>query len=236
MKEHNCPGLVWEEEHKVLTLEGQPVLEYTLCWPQLQNPKGLSRRINWYYARLARQWRLRWQREIYWLACLELVRRREESRPFTPWTGKLTGEVTLWEGGLLSLSLSGEESRGNKKPCRVRWGDTWEVKEGAPCPPARLFQGRWGWKRALLPQLRAEGEKMVASGEHFFDGDWERRLPRWLHRAEVWLTGDRMEWALPPCAISPAAEGAPVFSLPREMPALPRKKRKKRQKKPFQKN
>jgi len=233
LKEDNCPELVWEEEHKVLTLEGQPVLEYTLCWPQLKNPKGLSRRLNWYYARLARQWRLRWQREVYWQACLDLVQQLQESRPFTPWTGKLTGEVTLWKDGLLSLSLSGEESRGNKKPCRVRWGDTWEIKEGAPCPPARFFENGTRWKKELVPRLIDEGRNMEKGGEHFFDSDWESRLPRWLTRAEVWLTEERMEWAFPPCAISPAAEGVPLFSIPRDMPSKTRKKGRKSHPKKF---
>ena len=205
MKEDNRPALVWEEEHKLLSLEGQPVLEYTLSWPRLTRPKGLSRRINWYYARLARQWRLRWQREVYWQACLELAQRQQEGRPFTPWTGRLGGEVTLWEDGLLSLSLTGEESRGNKKPCRVRWGDSWQVKEGAPCPPAQLAGRGRKWKKDLLPRLTEEGRAMAKSGEHFFDSDWESRLPRWLDKAEVWLTPEKMEWAFPPCAISPAA-------------------------------
>ena len=139
----------------------------------------------------------------------------------------------MWEGRLLSLSLTGEECRGSKKPCRVRWGDTWEVKEGAPCPPAYFFPQRAGWKKELIPLLAAEGQAMAKSGEHFFDSDWENRLPRWLNRAEVWLTGDKMEWAFPPCAISPAAEGVPIFSLPREIPS---KTRKKRVKKPSKKN
>jgi len=32
--------------------------------------------------------------------------RRAAARPFTPWTGKLEGEVTLWEDGLLSLRIT----------------------------------------------------------------------------------------------------------------------------------
>ena len=218
MKESNCPELIWEEEHRILTLEGQPVLEYDLRWPRLNNAKGDSRRINRYYSRLARQWQLRWQREVYWQACLDLAQKLAESRPFIPWAGSLTGEMTLWESGLLSLSLTGEERRGSKKICRVRWGDTWQVKEGAPCPPSHFFQKKAKWKNELLSQLIEEGQAMVKSGEHFFDSDWEARLPRWLNQAQVWLTENRMEWAFPPCAISPSAEGVPLFSLPREKP------------------
>ena len=34
MKEQGEVQVVWREERRSLTLEGEPVLEYALCWPQ----------------------------------------------------------------------------------------------------------------------------------------------------------------------------------------------------------
>ena len=36
MKEQGEVQVVWREERRSLTLEGEPVLEYALCWPQVE--------------------------------------------------------------------------------------------------------------------------------------------------------------------------------------------------------
>ena len=126
------PVLMWNEEQNVLTLEGEPVLEYHLRWPELSQAGLGGRWISRYYAHQAKVWRLRWQREVYWKACLELADRRAKSRPFEPWRGKLDGEMKSWEDGILTVRLEGEEIRGDGKPSRVCWEDVWNVREGAP--------------------------------------------------------------------------------------------------------
>ena len=104
-----APEVVWRREEQTLTLEGEPVLRYQMAWPEICGGGLGGRWISRYYEHLARSWRKRWQREIYWKACLELAVCRSVSRPFALWTGSLNGEVTLWQDGLLSLKLSGEE-------------------------------------------------------------------------------------------------------------------------------
>ena len=64
------PQVLWHEEKGSLTLEGEPVLEYTLSWPEVQNAGLSGRWISRYYDRLARSWKQRWQREVYLAACL----------------------------------------------------------------------------------------------------------------------------------------------------------------------
>ena len=209
------PELVWQQEHQVLTLEEEPVLEYTLSWPELKGGGLGGKWISRYYAQLAKSWRLRWQREIYWKACLALVERREASHPFTPWRGSLQGEMALWEDGLLSLRLWGEEDRGNGRPCRVRWGDVWKVREGAPCPPKELFHRQKGWKKKAVGQIVEEGRRAQQSGTLFLDSDWEARIGNHISFRDVCLTGDTLEFSLPTCAVSPAVEGAPTLSIPR---------------------
>ena len=79
--------VVWREEKRTLVLEGEPVLTYSLSWPQVEGGGLGGRWISRYYSNLAKSWRRRWEREVYWAACLALSARRETARPFTPWSG-----------------------------------------------------------------------------------------------------------------------------------------------------
>ncbi len=217
------PQVVWKREEARLTLEGEPVLEYALSWPEVDNGGFGGKRITAYYRRLARSWRERWRREIYWKACLELSERRAAARPFTPWSGKLEGEVSLWEDGVLSLKLSGEETRGDGKTCRVRWGDTWSVPEGAPRTARSLFGGKRGWRRELLRQVREQGEQRRSAGDLFLDPDWERRATKALPLEEACLTPEGAEFFFPQGSVAPAAEGTPAFLVKPDGPARPEK-------------
>lgn len=206
--------VVWEEEKRILTLEGEPVLKYVLSWPRVEGAGLGGRWISRYYARLAQNWRRRWEREIYWRACLELAARREESKPFTSWTGELTGETALLRGGVLSLRFFGCEVRGDGRPARVRWGDVWELREGAPKPLKTLFQRERGWKRRLWQALCQQGEERRQAGDCFLDGDWPQKAKKTRPLRGWCLTEEGVEVSLPQCVAAPAAEGCPVFTLP----------------------
>lgn len=206
----------WQQVRRTLTLEGEPVLEYTLSWPEVAGAGLGGRWINRYYARLAGAWRARWEREVYWKACLELGERREKARPFTPWRGELGGEVTLLEGGLLSLRFTGWETRGDGRPSRVRWGDVWKVRQGAPCPLKELFGKQRGWRRRLWKSLLEQGERRREGGDLFLDRDWEKKARAARPLKDYCLTGEGIELSLPQGAASPTAEGCPVFILERE--------------------
>lgn len=206
--------VVWEEEKRILTLEGEPVLKYVLSWPQVEGAGLGGRWISRYYARLAQNWRRRWEREVYWRACLELAARREESKPFTPWTGELTGETALLRDGVLSLRFFGCEVRGDGRPARVRWGDVWELREGAPKPLKTLFQGERGWKKRLWQAVCQQGEERRQAGDCFLDGDWPQKAKKTRPLRGWCLTEEGVEVSLPQCVAAPAAEGCPVFTLP----------------------
>lgn len=215
-KKAGCgPQVVWQREERALTLEGEPVLTYSLSWPRITGAGAGGLWISRYYARLARAWRLRWQRELYWRACLALAGRRAASRPFTPWSCRLAGEVALDRDGLLSLRLEGEEVRDDGRASRVRWGDVWRVREGAPCLPGELFQEKKGWRRSLTRELLAQGLARQQAGDWCPDPDWRKRLRRALPADGLCLTEQGVEAALPQCTVAPAAEGTPVFTLPR---------------------
>lgn len=206
--------IVWEKENRTLTLEGEPVLEYALSWPRIEGGGPGGRWISRYYARLARCWRRRWEREVYWQACVELADRRQQARPFAPWQGELTGETALLRGGLLSLRLFGRETRGDGRPVQTRWGDVWELREGAPRPLGSLFRGERGWKGRLWQALIRQGEERRQGGDCFLDSDWAQKA-RKIHPFRGWcLTEEGVELTLPQCAAAPAAEGCPTFLLP----------------------
>ena len=85
--------VIWEEETRVLTLEGEPVLKYALSWPRVEGAGLGGRWIGRYYVRLADQWRRRWEREVYWRACLELAAATD------PPAGHSTGQTTVLQIG-----------------------------------------------------------------------------------------------------------------------------------------
>ena len=130
--------VLWHEEERTLTLSEEPVLHYRLAWPELRNVGFRGRWINRFYAHMAQVWRQRWEREVYCRACFDLAQRRAESRPFTPWTGRLEGEVVFQDAERLSIRMHGEEIRADGEPCRVQWDDAWNVPEGAPCARKEL--------------------------------------------------------------------------------------------------
>ena len=213
-QELKMPEVLWREEGRTLSLEGEPVLEYTISWPEVTGGGLGGRWISRYYARLARSWGLRWQREVYWKACLELAGRRADSRPFTLWTGRLAGQVTWHKDGLLSVRMEGEEIRGDGKPCRVRWSDVWKVREGAPRPLREFFPQTRGWKKSLMEQVIQQGNRRREGGDCFLDPGWEGRLRGVFPFRDYGLTGEGLEFALPQGAVAPAAEGTPVFCVP----------------------
>lgn len=216
MKEQGEVQVVWREERRSLTLEGEPVLEYALCWPQVEQAGLGGKWISGYYARMARRWRRRWEREVYWLACLELAARREEAKPFAPWSGELRGETVLLRDGVLSLRFFGSEVRGDGRPARVRWGDVWNLREGAPKPLRALFEQKRGWKNRLWRRLLQQGEERRQAGDCFLDGDWRQKAKKARPLRDWCLTEEGVEVSLPQCAAAPAAEGCPVFTVPLE--------------------
>lgn len=213
-KEEREVRIVWKEERRALTLEGEPVLEYALSWPQVEEGGLGGRWISGYYAHLAKSWRQRWQREVYWAACLELAARRAAAKPFVPWRGELAGETALLRDGVLSLRFYGCEIRGDGRPARVRWGDVWSVREGAPKPLRSLFAGEKGWRSRLWRELIRQGEARRQADDCFLDRDWPKKARKARPLRGWCLTGDGVEISLPQCAASPAAEGCPAFCLP----------------------
>ncbi len=58
------PRVVWRREEERLTREGEPVLEYVLSWPEVEDGGLGGRWIPAYYRRVARPGGERWRREV----------------------------------------------------------------------------------------------------------------------------------------------------------------------------
>ena len=159
------PQVQWKEEKRVLTLEKIPVLEMDLSIPQLTGGGRGGERISRYYQRLAGAWRSRWSRENYWRACLDLARCREASRPFRPWTARLSGEVLFQDENTLSIRMDAREVRGDGRPLQVRTGDLWKLPEGVPLPVRSYFPGDRRWWLHPTRKLREQGEVRRAAGD-----------------------------------------------------------------------
>lgn len=213
MKKKEAARVLTREERRTLTLEGEAVLEYALFWPELEGGGLGGRWISHFCARTSKLWKQRWEREVYWRACLALAECRAGSRPFRPWRGELRGTVTRNQDGLLSIRWTGWEDRGDQRINRVQWGDVWNVWEGAPFSLRRLYKGKKGWKKELWEQLVRQGEQRRQGGDCFLDRDWIKKAKCTNLLRDYCLTGEGVEVSLPQGTAAPAAEGCPVFHL-----------------------
>ena len=209
-------AVLWQEERQTLSLQGEPVLEYALVRPQIRDGGRGGRRLDRYYQHLAEVWRRRWSRALYWHACLDLARCREQSRPFHPWQAHLEGRVLFQDQDSLSIRLDAEEVHGDGRPLRVRMGDVWSLPEGVPLPAGSCFPGDRRWWLHLTRKLREQGEVRRAAGDCFLDPDFGPRLRQFLSPHRYCRTPEGLEFYVPQCALAPAAEGVVAFSLPLE--------------------
>ena len=202
---------LWKQ---TLKREGEPVLILSLRTPELDAEGRSARRINRYYGKLAQIRKARWETSLFPAACAALADARAASRPFEPWSVTLDYRVTQEEAGLLSLYVDAVE-RAAGRPLTVRTADTWDLTSGIPylltdfLPQARL------WRRALLAELAAQAEARLQSGESFFYADAPARVRRFFSPQRFYLTGDSLAVFFPMLSLAPAAEGIPVFLLPR---------------------
>ena len=193
----------WLEEQKTLTLTGEPVLECQYAWPETGQKK-----LDRYYRRLKGQWQRRWERELYWDACLDLAEKREQSRPFTPWLATQLGETTFQNEELLSLFLEARERRGDSRTLYGRSGDIWEVRTGAPVGIP------WRARKKICRTLERREEGVLDDG-------YAQKTDRLFSTRNVCLRPEGLEVWYPQCTIAPAAEGLPTF-LSKEVDFLER--------------
>ncbi len=203
--------ITWIDKKQTLSAEDEAVLSYELYLPQLVGKKPALSRINQCYQKTARVWEQRWKERVFPAADQERQGRRAASRRFEAWHTWVKGEITELKEGILSVRMEAGETRGNGKPCLMRWGELWNLSTGVPCPVGDLFPGQRKWKQQTLAKILEQGRARRAAGDCFLDRDWEEKAGKLLLWQEPCLTERGLEFYLPQCSLTPAAEGTPVF-------------------------
>lgn len=213
----------WLEEKKELTLTGEPVLSLTLSRPQLRGPGPLPKAANRCYERLAKSCLRYWSRESYLSACAALALQRERSKPFTPWTASLSGQVTMLNESYLSLSLMVREDHADGVFLEYRWGDVWSWETGAPVPLGDLFPQVRNWRGALCRSL-VQAIQEERSSDAPPSPALRRAVRRWFPTNRFVLTPEGMEFYFPQYTLFPAHQGTSAVTLPEAV--LPHHKQK----------
>lgn len=203
--------IVWKEREKTLTLTGEPVLEVSLSWPEVEG-KGLWN-VRGYYRRLLEGWERQWSREVYWCACADLAQKRAASRPFVPWRARLSGQVTRQDEQLFSIAMLVQEEHGDRRFLEYRWGDTWRQEDGSPVGLKELFPKNRRWRRLLLQQAEEAAQRARSQGI-CLDPELKGPLRRWLSARRFALTEDGLLLYYPQCTLAPGVEGAVTLQLP----------------------
>ena len=162
-------------EERTLSREGRAILSYSLTLPHLVGEgRGLPP-VERYYRRLARLWLARWNGPLFQQACSAEEEALSRSRPFAPWTARLSCAVTLQTPALLSLWWEVQEQRGGDVHT-LRQGDTWSLNRGAPLALRECLPPALRRRRALLPALSRQMEERA--GRLGAYPDWPARLRR----------------------------------------------------------
>lgn len=208
------PDITWIEKRQTLSAEETPVLNYEIKLPQLTGKTAAVSRIDRCYEKTARVWEQRWKERVFPLAEQAYRGNDGTRRPFSAWHTWVRGEIAQMDAEFLSVRVEAGEVRDSGKPCLMRWGEIWDLRSGTPCPAGNFFSERWKWKRGVLAQVLEQGKARRIAGDCFLDRDWEGKIGKMLLWREPCLTQQGMEFYLPQCALTPAAEGVPVFSVP----------------------
>ena len=98
------------------------------------------------------------------------------------------------------------------------WADYAEKhfrRAGLPVHPVLALACGTGSLTCRLAELTAQSEARLQSGESFFYADAPARVRRFFSPQRFYLTGDSLAVFFPMLSLAPAADGIPVFLLPR---------------------
>lgn len=204
----------WTDKKETLSAEDEPILTYEIHLPKLEGRGSALSRIDRCYQKTACVWERRWKEQVFSVADQERQEKRAVSRQFLTWQAWVKGEITELKEDILSVRMEAGEMRGNGRPCLMRWGEIWDLTTGTPRPAEDFFPGRRKWKREVLPKILEQGRSRRTAGDCFLDRGWEESVGKLILWREPCLTEKGLEFYLPQCALTPAAEGVPAFVVP----------------------
>ena len=198
----------------VMKRDGEEVLTLSIRRPAFPNT-GKTARMERYFARIAQQWRSRWETLLFPEACQALADAREASKPFVPWKAELDYTVTLWHSPLLSLRLDTVETGPNPRPMQIRMGETWDCERGYPRTLRSFFPAKaHRWRKNLLDSIREQAAQRLAAGESLLDPDCAQIMERSFDPDRYYLTEEGIAVFYPLYILGAYAEGIPVFTVP----------------------
>lgn len=195
-------------------VEGVPVL-----WAEARVPRPVqaedraARRIKRFYQLQCRAFLRYCERCLLPQAAVEYRAAVEASRPLPAFRAELSYQVTYNQGGLWSLYTQSRETAGPGRTLVTRRGDTWDLAAGYPVPLKDFFPAGASWKKRLLAQAAEDIQRRERAGVARFHEDWRKKLRR-FNPQNFYLTEEGLAFFYPMYAITPAAEGVPVFLLP----------------------
>lgn len=196
--------------HKILEVEGEPVLELTLHW--LSGGEGCSQKLKKLLELPAAVWQARWTGLLYQRACAVRADCRARSRPFLPWSCGLDTTVTHNRDGLCSISWEAWERAGEQRRSLVRHSLVWDWRIQAPLPLSSFFAGQRRWRRLVLQETLRQAEQRLDSGESLLDQD-PAGLRKQFSPQRFRLHQDRVEIWYPLCSVASYGEGIPSFAV-----------------------
>lgn len=210
----STPPITPKQAKRVLKQNGESVLILSIRRPAFPDA-GKTKRIERYFAEMARQWKNRWETVLFPQACQALADARETGRPFAPWQAELDYTVTLWRPPLLSLRLDAAETGPGPRPLPICMGETWDCGSGYPRTLRSFFPpNAHRWRAQLLEAMQEQAARQLASGESLLDPDCAQVMKRSFDPDRFYLTGDGIAVFYPLYVLGPYAEGIPVFTVP----------------------
>ena len=208
-------------ETRTLAQEGRPVLSYTLSRPHLVGEGAPLRRMERYYARLARRWLERWNGPLYRRACAAEEASLAAARPFQPWSASFTWRITYAGSDALSLCWEVEEVL-DGTPALCRQYDVWSLKDGFPLTLEQVLSCGRGWRSAVRKALAGQMEELEQTEPEQILPQWRSHLRRALCTSRFYLTPEGPVLLVPPGLLRPVRVGWAAFPLQNETaPGLP---------------
>lgn len=203
------------KDSKIWDLEGVEVFQWEIDFPEFTNTKMEQKRIIPYYEKVIERWKYRWSRKIYWMSCIDLVEKQENSRVFFPWKGKFSPETLYLEEvlgkPLLSVGLTVTEQRGKQVQQVCYFSDLWDYQEGVPSSPKPIAKEQWGTAKEILQTIQKQGELRE---DFLFLPEYSRLLPQFFSTKQVHLSKEGGEFHFPQGSIASKVEAVPKFFLP----------------------
>lgn len=205
------------------TVEGVAVLSASVRVPEPEAANRISRRIRRFYQLQCRAFLRYCERCLLPQAAAEYQAALAASRPLPAFRAELDYRVTYNQGGLWSLYTQSREDTGPGKTLLIRRGDTWDLAAGYPAALKDFFPAGAAWKKQLLARAAEEIQRRERAGAGRWREKWPRELRRQFNPQNFYLTEEGLAWFYPMYAIAPASEGIPVFVLPYDAGAAPRR-------------